>query len=219
MNQVVADAGPFSTCLRGSDMVGHARGARRENRHVRAAFLLDLELRPFQASTNFIVGNANVRCGRPPRRVRERRQLTIPERMELVRFGRIVAVAVDDHLLPRLQGGPNISWNINRLRGRGLRGCHATGSETASGSDFDAGVTRMVAAMTAASSRKPEIVARASEKLPVDSLTRPISQGPIKPPNWAMVFTVAIEAAAAIPVMNEAFRLQNNELPELSPSP
>src|SRR5665647_3269706 len=108
---------------------------------------------------------------------------------------------------------------MDRFAAARPRDGHSAGSETASGSRFDLGVTRMVAAMAAAISRKPEIVASASEKLPVDSLTRPISQGPIRPPNWAMVFTVAIEAAAAIPVLNEAFRLQNNVLPELSPSP
>ena len=121
--------------------------------------------------------------------------------MVLARFGRVVAVAVDNHLAPSFA-----KWT-KRETGQGSRravakfGGQVTGSETASGSDFDVGVTRMTsgdhrrrAAGNAADRQQRQL------EVAVALLARGrCIQGPTRPPNWAMVLMGAIGRRAAPP--------------------
>ena len=77
-------------------MVGHAGGARRKDRQVAAAFLLELELR-LDGLAQHVVGDAKIGARRAPHRIGEAGQLLVPELVQGLRFGGVVAVDIDDH--------------------------------------------------------------------------------------------------------------------------
>jgi hypothetical protein len=76
--------------------MGHAGGARREDRQVAAALLLQLELR-LHALAQLIVRDAEIGRGGAAHGIGKPGQLLVPERQESLRLGRVVAVNVDDH--------------------------------------------------------------------------------------------------------------------------
>ena len=80
-----------------ADVMRHAGGARREDREVGAALALELELRALQALADLVVADAEVLVGGAARRVGQAGELAVAEDLELLRRGRVVAVAVDDH--------------------------------------------------------------------------------------------------------------------------
>ena len=59
MNQIVAVLRPVQARGRIADVVGHRRGARREDRDVGAALALKLQLRVLQALTNLVVADVD----------------------------------------------------------------------------------------------------------------------------------------------------------------
>ncbi len=96
VDEVVADARPHFSGLLGADVMGHAGGARREDRQVAAALPLQLQLR-LDALPQRIVADAEVRRRRPAHRIGEPGQLLVAEPVQRLRLGRVVAVNVDDH--------------------------------------------------------------------------------------------------------------------------
>src|ERR1700744_4695042 len=77
---------------------------------------------------------------------------------------------------------------------------------------------RILIASSAAAPVNAARAFRAVVKFPVPPSTSPIIQGPTIPPTCASVLTSAIDTAAAAPVVIEALRLQNSELPEFTPT-
>ena len=79
-------------------MVPHADRARRENRHVGAALLLELDLGRFDPLADFIIRDIEVRARRQKRRIGiQPGKLRLSVISQLLRFGRVVAVAIDNH--------------------------------------------------------------------------------------------------------------------------
>src|SRR6186713_2938460 len=76
----------------------HRGGAWREDREVGAALALELELRAFEAFTDLVVADLEVRLLRHICRVLEARDLAIAVFLQVGRCGRVVPVAVDDHV-------------------------------------------------------------------------------------------------------------------------
>ncbi len=94
-DQVVAAAGPFLAHRLVADVVGHGRGARREDGHVGAALGQQAELVALDAGADLVVGNLGV--GRGGRAGLEGGDLGLaPIVMGLGRGG-VVPVAIDDH--------------------------------------------------------------------------------------------------------------------------
>ena len=137
MDQVVADARSMPGSSLRRRVVRHAGRARREDRHVGAALALELELRALEALADFVVGDADVRRGRPPRRVRRAPTAGDRETHGACRRGRVVAVAVDDHLtlICKVDGGRGLrrsrdrERNAVRLRFRFRRDAHGGGDD------------------------------------------------------------------------------------------
>ena len=97
MDQVVADARPFGAGRRGARMMRHAAGARREDRQVGAALLLEGDLVGLEAGAQLVVGDAEIGRQRLQRRVDEPGELAVAEPRQRRRSRGEVAVAVDDH--------------------------------------------------------------------------------------------------------------------------
>src|SRR5215471_14267427 len=101
MDTVVGRARPFEADLAVADMMAHARSARREERQRGAALALDAELIALDARAEFVVADLD--------RTERRQRLLVPEGGDLLLteihqrlgFGRVMAVAVDDHGFPR----------------------------------------------------------------------------------------------------------------------
>ena len=97
MDQVVADLRPFLRDREITDVMAHAGGARRENREVGAALLLELELSALDALANLVIGHFQARARRQRRLILNRFGLVLAEAMQVLGLGRVVAVAIDDH--------------------------------------------------------------------------------------------------------------------------
>jgi hypothetical protein len=94
-NEVVAVLGPVGAGSEVADVVRHGGGARREDRDVRTAVALELELRLHRLA-ELIVGDAERPfAARLPGL--EAVDLFVAERLELLGRGREVTVAVDNH--------------------------------------------------------------------------------------------------------------------------
>ena len=98
MNEVIARPGPALTRDFVADVVRHGRGARRENRDIRTACALQLQLRIFQAVANLIVGDFFLGAERYIETRLQARDLCIAKFLQLAGSRRVMAVAVDDHL-------------------------------------------------------------------------------------------------------------------------
>src|SRR5262249_4841245 len=97
MNQVVADLRPFQAHGEVADMVAHAGGARREDREIGAALALELELRTLDRGADLVVGHLEAGARRQRRLALDRLGLVLAEAMQVLGFGRVMAVTVDDH--------------------------------------------------------------------------------------------------------------------------
>src|SRR5262245_59975678 len=80
-----------------TDMMAHARGARREARQVGTAFLLALELRPLDAGPDLVVADHQGAALGDMALVLEGLDLDVAPLLQLLGRGRVVAVAIDDH--------------------------------------------------------------------------------------------------------------------------
>ena len=105
-DQVVADLRPFHAHALVADMVAHAGGARREDGHVGAALALQFELVLLDAFADLVVGHFQ-------RRPRRHRRLVLgigggglflAETVQVLGFGGVMAVAIDDHDLRQIRG-------------------------------------------------------------------------------------------------------------------
>src|SRR5262249_17441598 len=97
MDQVVADLRPFQAHRVVADMMAHAGGARREDRDVGAALALELELRALDAGADLVIRHLEAGTRRQRAPVLDRLGLVLAEAMQVLGFGRVVAVTVDDH--------------------------------------------------------------------------------------------------------------------------
>src|SRR5262249_48339012 len=97
MDEVVADLRPFQADGLVADVVPHAGGPRREDRDVGAALALELELRARQALADLVVAHLQRRPGWHRRLVLDGFGLFLPEPMQVLRLGGVVAVAIDNH--------------------------------------------------------------------------------------------------------------------------
>ncbi len=97
MDQLVADLRPLQAQPGVTDVMRHAGGARREDRQAGAALALQLELRALHARADLVVADLERGARRFLRRVLDAGDLGLAEIVQLLRFGRVVAVTVDDH--------------------------------------------------------------------------------------------------------------------------
>ena len=108
VNEIVANLRPFEADALIADVMAHPGRARRENGEIGAALALQLELVLLDALANFVVGHLQ-RCA-------QRHGhlvlgiggcgLLLAEAMEVLGFGGVMAVAIDDHDLASLKN----SW-------------------------------------------------------------------------------------------------------------
>jgi hypothetical protein len=105
VDQIVAHAGPGEAGGLAPHVVRHRRSAWREDRQVRAAFTLQLQLSALEALADLIVADHRASPGRP-RRILQGGDLRVAKGLQFARGGRVVAVAVDDHaaFVPRRDG-------------------------------------------------------------------------------------------------------------------
>jgi len=80
-----------------ADVMPHARGTRRENRHIAAALPLEFELRAFQTFADLVVGNFQIAFGWNMSGILQSGNLAISVRLQLLWRCGVVPVAVDDH--------------------------------------------------------------------------------------------------------------------------
>src|SRR5262249_12672914 len=97
MDHLVAHLRPGKTDVVVADMVAHAHGARREDRHVGAALALELELGTFEAFANLVVAGLQGCLGWLLRRLLEVIDLLFAPAQQVFRLGRVMAVTIDDH--------------------------------------------------------------------------------------------------------------------------
>jgi hypothetical protein len=102
MDQIVARGRPGLAGGRIAEMVTHARGARRKDRQVGAAFLLQLQLAADDALADVVVADRRPRRRGPPLLVC--RNLLLPPRLVLARRRGVMPVAIDDH-------GPSVKFS------------------------------------------------------------------------------------------------------------
>src|SRR5882672_2007677 len=98
MDQVIAGARPVEARDLVADVVRHRRGARREDRDIRATLALELELRALQTLADLIVTDAQVRRLGTLRRILEPGDLSVAVLLQLPGSRRVVTVTVDDHV-------------------------------------------------------------------------------------------------------------------------
>src|SRR5436309_229139 len=97
MDQVVAHLRPVQARGRVADVVPHAGGPRREDRHVGPALALELELGLVDRLPDLISADADGALRAGARGVLQLRDLLLPIGLELLRCRRVVAVTIDDH--------------------------------------------------------------------------------------------------------------------------
>ena len=105
MDQVVADLRPLDPDRLVADVMAHAGGARREDRDVGAAFLLQADLVLLQALADLVVRHLQAGARRQRGLALDRLGLVLAEAVQVLGLGRVVAVAVDDHGGPSVDGG------------------------------------------------------------------------------------------------------------------
>src|SRR5262249_7570613 len=79
------------------NVVAHAHGARREDRDVGAAVLLQAELVLLDALADLVVGDFQRRLRRLLRGVLDIVDLVLAPAQQVLGFGRVMAVTIDDH--------------------------------------------------------------------------------------------------------------------------
>ena len=118
---VVAEDRPLAAGVGGADVVGHAAGPRREDRDVRAALALELELRALDALAELVVRDLQGRPRRRLRRVLQGVDLALAPVEKLLRLGRVVAVTVDDDTARSTAARGGLGRSGRRLPRRRLR--------------------------------------------------------------------------------------------------
>src|ERR1700722_4171196 len=98
MNQIIARLGPAAAGGLIADVVRHGGGARGENRQVRAAGALQLQLRILQAVANLIVADSCLRAQRDVDVGFQPCDLPVTELLQRGRRGRVMTVTIDDHV-------------------------------------------------------------------------------------------------------------------------
>src|SRR5207247_9560007 len=107
-NEIVAVLGPMPARQFVANVMPHARGTRRENRHIAAAFPLQFELRALQTFANLIVGNFQIAFGWNMSGILQSGNLAISVRLQFLWRCGVLSVAVDDHI-----GSSCFTWNAN----------------------------------------------------------------------------------------------------------
>src|ERR1700722_2567930 len=97
MDEIVAGVSPAPAGGFIADVMGHGGGTGRENRDIRAARPLQLQLRILQAVANLIVGDFFLRDERYIETGLQTRDLRIAKLLQLAGSRRVMTVAVDDH--------------------------------------------------------------------------------------------------------------------------
>src|SRR5262249_43686024 len=97
VDQLVRDLRPFEADAGVADVVRHAGRARREDRQIRAALALQLELRTLDARAQLVVADLERRARGLLRGILDAGDLALAPVVQLLRLGRVVAVTVDDH--------------------------------------------------------------------------------------------------------------------------
>ncbi|MNQ52570.1 hypothetical protein D3C85_665920 [compost metagenome] len=95
-DQIVGCASPGLTDALVADVVAHAGGTRRKDRHVDATLLQQPKLVAFDRRENLVVADARVEGG-SARPILGILDLCFSKGVMQLRFGRVVAVAVDNH--------------------------------------------------------------------------------------------------------------------------
>ena len=98
MNQLIADGGPRRTRLESADMVRHEARAGREDREVGPALAHELQLILLDALAQLIVADAQFRNLWGLRWIGEPCDLAVAPVLQRLGCGRVVAVAIDDHV-------------------------------------------------------------------------------------------------------------------------
>jgi hypothetical protein len=97
VNEIVAGPGPTQAGGLVAHVMRHGGGTRRENRQVRTARPLQLQLRIFQTVANLVVADRRLRGGGQIDLLLQARDLRVAECLQRLRRGRVVAMAIDDH--------------------------------------------------------------------------------------------------------------------------
>ena len=130
MNQIIAVLRPVETRRRIADVMSHAGGARREDRHVGASLALELELRSLEARANLVIRDRNRALLATVRRTCKRRDLRLAPGQQRLRRRRVMTVTVDDHTPTRPTSATEPTWpafivlsirSSNAIVGRQLR--------------------------------------------------------------------------------------------------
>jgi hypothetical protein len=109
MDQFVGNLRPFGAGFRSADVMAHAAGSRREQRHVGAALALEFQLR-LHAFAQLIVADLQIGGRGLFRRILQRRDLSCAKHVQRLGLGGVVAVAVHhQRLCARLCEGPKRS--------------------------------------------------------------------------------------------------------------
>jgi hypothetical protein len=116
MNEIVADLRPFLAHGEVADVVAHAGGARREDCEIGAAFALELELRALDAGADLVVRHLQAGARRQGALVLDRLGLVLAEAVQVLGFGRVMAVTVDDHDTLRRGCWAQAQWNARERR-------------------------------------------------------------------------------------------------------
>src|SRR5262249_50421109 len=117
VDQVVADLRPVKARRRVADMMTHPGSTRREDRDIRAALFLELELSFVDRFSDLIVADADGALRAGARGLFQLGDLLLAVRLELLGSRRVVAVTVDDHEAP-----PAVcEWARLLVRGRSER--------------------------------------------------------------------------------------------------
>jgi hypothetical protein len=106
VNQIIAYPRPGLARALIADVVRHCRSPRGEDGQVRAPLTLQLELRLLEALADLLVADIELADIGRPRRIFKGCDLRFAKCLQLARSCRVVAVAVDDHALCLLRGGP-----------------------------------------------------------------------------------------------------------------
>ena len=96
VDEVVGNRRPLKADRLGADVMRHAAGARREDREIAAAFLLELELR-LDALDQHFVADPEIGRGGLAGGIGQPSELLVAEQLERLRLGRVMAVDIDDH--------------------------------------------------------------------------------------------------------------------------
>src|SRR4029077_2573604 len=97
MDEIVADLRPFLADREVTDVVAHARSARREDREIGAALALEFELRALDAGADLVVRHLEAGPRWQRGLVLDRLGLVLAETVQVLGFSRVVAVTIDDH--------------------------------------------------------------------------------------------------------------------------